>query len=129
MGWGARWLGFPFGQGTRGTGERVAEGGCVAEGVPAGEEMPLGLPVALGSGLSTSERKLPMRMATATTVLTATASTPTMMASRRQRAGGRLGGSPPLEGSLRVGPLAGLSAGAGRPGSSVVTVDQLEPSQ
>ena len=84
--------------------------------------------MALGNGLSTSERKLPMRMATATTVLTrngkhahddrqAAASVLADWAVRR------------CEGSLGVGPVAGLSAGVGRPGSSVVTVDQLEPSQ
>ena len=98
----------------------------MAVGVRAGDASSLGLAAAPGSGLSTSERKLPMRMATATSVLTATASTPT--SGPPTPACWPIRGSR-LEGSLGVEPLAGSQPGAGRRGSSLVTVDQLEPSQ
>ncbi len=91
---------------------------------PGGEPS---VPVAVDVGLSTTDRRLPTRMADATTTTSATASTLMISPSRRLR-DGRLGG-PAFAGSLGVGLLAGLLAGPGLRGSSVVKLDHPEPSQ
>src|SRR5829696_5793682 len=125
MGWLARWVGFPVGQRTSG-GVAVADGVGVAVAERSGEAS-LGLTVAAGLGSLTTDRKLPTRMTTATTALTATASTAMIKASRRLGAG-RPGG-PLLARSPGAGLPAGLSAGPVPRGSSVITVDHWEPSQ
>ena len=96
-------------------------------GVRLGEEFSVPLVGDAGSGLSTTERKLPKKMADATTMPSATASTPMIRPSRRL-CDRRLGG-PAFAASLGVALLAGLLAGLGRRGSLVVKLDHFAPSQ
>jgi hypothetical protein len=119
-------LGSPFGQRTSGVGvvEGVWDSGVV---VGSTGDILLLLAVEVGRGLTTSDRKLPMKIAAATTMINASASTPMIRLSRCSR-DGPVGG-PLCAGSVGVEPLAGLSPGAGRRGSSVVTLDHLDPSQ
>ena len=106
----------------------MAEGVAVEAGVRLGEESSVPLAVAAGSGLPTTDRRLPTRTADATTMPSATASTPMIRPSCRLLVD-RLGGGAAFAGSLGVELLAGLLAGPGRRGSSVVKLDHFAPSQ
>jgi hypothetical protein len=100
----------------------------VEVGVRLGEEFSVPLAGDAGSGLLTADRKLPTKMADATTTPIVTASTAIIRPSRRL-CNGRVGGGPAFAGSFGVELLAGLLAEPGRRGSSVVRLDHLAPSQ
>jgi hypothetical protein len=104
----------------------VAEGVAVEVGVRLGEEFSVPLAGDAGSGLLTTDRKLPTKMADATTTPSMTASTAIIRPSLRLRDGG---GGTAFAGSLGVELLAGLLAEPGQRGSSVVKLDHLAPSQ
>src|SRR6478672_12105919 len=125
MGCGARRVGSPFGQRTSALGVGDVDGDFVGVAAGVGEESSRRLGVGVAGRASMICLRPPPKMTTATTVVSAIASTPMITASRR------LGDPLPANplSAVGVGTTGLGSTGGSWRGSPVVAVDHREPSQ